>query len=81
MLTLWKFYTFTKERLKKIANNGLKRTLINFVFMEKILKKIKLNEMIVSQSEEEPMIAKNEIKKLYELIYSLQTQIDDMKNK
>jgi len=49
--------------------------------MEKKLKKIKLNEMIVSQSEEEPMIAKNEIKKLYELIYSLQTQIDDMKNK
>jgi len=81
MLTLWKFYTFTKERLKKIANNGLKRTLRNFVFMEKILKKIKLNEMIVSQSEEEPMIAKNEIKKLYELINSLQTQIDDMKNK
>ena len=81
ILSVWKIYTFSRERFKKIAENGLKRTIRNFVFLEKILKTIKLNEMIVSQSEDEPMISGNEIKKIYEFIYSLQSQIDKMKNK
>lgn len=90
-LSSWKTYYFSKGRIKKIKNNGLKLNLRNFIFLGSELKKINQQELkskhnlfsynISEDNDNNPLLKNDVLLKMQESIIELQKEVFILKNK
>jgi len=80
IVSYWKLYCFVKNRIKKMRNNNIPKTFRNFVFLERELKKIRSMELT---SDTYPILSTNDekIKKLEDIVFNMQREIENLKNK
>jgi len=80
-ITIWKIHKYVKNRLEKLKNAGLSFSLKRFIFLKKSIRKAnEMNSMFSDDSQPILENHKQEIKRLEELIISLQNEIKTIKN-
>ena len=61
--------------------NGIRKNIKNFILLEKILLKMNMEDLVVIENDENPMLPKEEMKEFRKIIKELQKEIFLLKNK
>lgn len=80
VLTIWKIYSFIKNRLKQLNKNGTPLSIKNFVFMKKIEDEIKLTNIIENDMSSILTEYRQEINHMNNIILELSSQIKSIQN-